>query len=136
MIKFYPPVITKVEAEKGKLSKDINISLKTKNLKVEKNVITLEYDFIISYGKDSKIVLSGLIIGNGNEEELKKFEEFWKENNKLKEDLFVILYNLLMSNLFNKIVEVADVVGLPAPVNLPLIKKEQLNKNTENNKNQ
>jgi hypothetical protein len=136
MIKFYPPVITKVEAEKGKLSKDINISLKTKNLKVEKNVITLEYDFIISYGKDSKVVLSGLIIGNGNEEELKKFEEFWKENNKLKEDLFVILYNLLMSNLFNKIVEVADVVGLPAPVNLPLIKKEQLNKNSEDNKNQ
>ena len=81
MLKLYRPSILEVEAKRGnKINKDINISLVTKDLKVENNILTLDYEFIVKYSDDTFVKISGVIIGQGNEEELKKFEEFWKEN--------------------------------------------------------
>ncbi len=128
MIRFYRPVILEVSGKRGnQIEKNINISLKTKNLKVEDKILTIDYDLEITYGKDTKLVLGGTILGQGTEEELKRFEEFWNNKKQLKEELFIALYNYLILNLFNKIVILADLIGLPAPVNLPVIRKENLN---------
>jgi len=137
MIRFYRPVILEVSGKRGnQIEKNINISLKTKNLKVEDKILTIDYDLEITYGKDTKLVLGGTILGQGSEEELKRFEEFWNNKKQLKEELFIALYNYLILNLFNKIVILADLIGLPAPVNLPIIRKENLNTQNQNEKNE
>jgi hypothetical protein len=133
MIRLFSPRIEEIHVEKkGKLSNNINISLNTDKIEEKEGFLEIGYSFIVKYG-DNKIELKGIIFGKGNEEELKKLLEYWKENQKAREDLFVILYNFLMTTLFPKLVILADMVGLPAPVRLPLIREEHLNKNREKN---
>jgi len=135
MIKLFSPRIEEIKVErKGELSKDINISLNTEKMEEKDDFLEIGYKFAIKYG-DNKIEIRGIIFGKGDKEEIKKLLEYWKENQKARQDLFVVLYNFLMVSLFPKIVTLADMVNLPAPVNLPLIREEHLKNKEESQEN-
>ena len=126
MIRLFSPRIEEVDVKrKGEISNNINISLNTEKIEEKDDFLEIKYDFVVKYG-ESKIEIKGVIFGKGEKDEVKKLIEYWQENQKVRQDLFVVLYNFLMQSLFSKIVLLADIVNLPAPVNLPLIKEEHL----------
>jgi hypothetical protein len=121
MIKFLRPTVEKINTERGKVSKDIRFSIKTKDIRQDKDLILIDYLFLIDYG-GAKIELEGNIVGKGDEKEIETLVKHWKENQEMHKQLFAIFYNILVSSLFNKIAMICEIVNLPLPINLPLIR--------------
>ncbi len=134
MIKFFNPTIEKINVVKGNVSKNIKFSVKTKEMKQNNDLIIIEYYFLVDYG-EAKIELEGNIFGRGNEKEIKSFVEYWKEKGEIDKKLFILFYNMLMANLFNKIVILCELVNLPVPINLPLIREENYEEKEESKEN-
>ena len=128
MIKFLRPTVEKVNVERGNVSRDIKFSVKTKDIKQDKDLILIDYSFLVDYG-GAKIELEGNIIGRGDEKEIETFVKHWNENKEMHKQLFAIFYNILISSLFNKIAMLCDIVNLPLPINLPLIRDININNN-------
>ena len=100
-------------------------------MRQDNDLLFIKYNFLVDYG-GAKIEIKGEIVGKGEKEEIEKFINYWKENKKIHNKLFVMFYNILITSLFNKIALICETLSLPLPINLPIIREKEKVENEEN----
>ena len=96
MIRFFRPTIEEIFSKRGEITRDIKFSVNTQEMRQDNDLLFIKYNFLVDYG-GAKIEIKGEIVGKGEKEEIEKFINYWKENKKIHNKLFVMFYNILIT---------------------------------------
>ncbi len=104
--------ITKVEEKEYNLSKDETLAL-------------FEFEFNIGYDKAGSINIDGKVTYLGSKKEVKEVVEGWKKDKTMDSIILKIVLNTILYKSNVRALEMSELVGLPAPFNLPFIRDEE-----------
>ncbi len=126
----------KTEAERKKLvpHKSISINVEVKELKKEKDRITITFEHVVKYEPEiGYLKFLGDIYLSGSEEEMKTLMDEWKKTKQIPEGMGPLIIELISTNSAYNGVLVARSINLPAPA-LPLNARTELRPKEEKKK--
>lgn len=107
--------IDKVEEQEHKYSK-------------EESLVIFDFNFNISYGKAGAIMILGKVTYLGPKKEVKEIVEGWKKDKTMGSATLKAVLNTILYKCNIRALEMTELVGLPAPFNLPFIRDEEQKK--------
>lgn len=127
--------IERKEKIEGELKINQNIDIKdvtTDNIPItDKEALKIKFKFSINYSKDvAKLEFDGMLILLPEKDELKKFQQSWKDK-QLPDELRVPLFNFIMNKCNIKALYLEDEMALPLHIQMPRISSDQQPADTE-----
>ena len=126
----YSVSFKRLTAEKKKpLKGEINARTNIQMIDLEKadpRTIRIGFLYQTEYDPEVGIIeIAGDMYYSEEEQEIDKIEKYWKENNKLEEELSIKVLNKLFAKCSPQAVILTNDIGLPVPFNLPKFTKKQ-----------
>lgn len=91
----------------------------------DKEALKIKFKFSINYSKDiAKLEFDGMLILLPEKDELKKFQQSWKDK-QLPDELRVPLFNFIMNKCNIKAIYLEDEMALPLHIQMPRISLDQ-----------
>ncbi len=115
----------------------VNVEKTSLNIGSSKNeVLKIEFDFSVNYGSGlGTIQLVGEVIYSDMAEIINETLKGWKADKVLNKMVNEQVLGFVYSKAIVKALELSDVLGLPAPIPMPKVNFDRINKgNTKNSK--
>lgn len=90
----------------------------------EESLAIFDFDFIVTYGPAGSININGKIIYAGIKKEIKDMIDSWKKDKTLSTPALQFVFNMILYRCNVRALEFSELVGLPAPFNLPFLRPE------------